>query len=531
MKAILSTFILCLSASINSFAQDTTQHLQYNNVHAAISNVGSFFTNLATSTGGYEVPNGSGVNAMYSASFWFSAEDAGGNLFTSIGGHPSTGTDVDRGPFSSTNAYGDPDYDKAFMLTICQEEIDNFILWWQCENGISSPGCSSVMQPSAETLNTIYTWPGNGENSLGQAAILAPFFDQNSDGIYDPIVGGDYPLIKGCCATYMIQNDVGNVHTQSGTDPIGLEMHYMFYHFGANSFLYNTTFVDVMAINKSQTNYVDFNHSFYLDADLGNPLDDYIGSDSTNNLLMFYNGDNNDEPFAGLNTYNADPPALGITALALPASSAIPYITSANTPAEYTNIMKGVQVSGAPWLDPNGSPTKFVYSGNPNTAGAWNETSVGNIPDDRRGLLSTNYGSFNAGDTARQTYAIVYSRIGNNLENAAHLSALASEAKAFYDNGDTDCDAGGFVSTPELEKDDISVYPNPNNGTFHIINSQDQLKSIQIFDVTGQEVPFYKQQSGSEWTVSISGVRTGIYLLRLETTKGVHTQRIVIDNK
>src|ERR1044072_2322203 len=41
----------------------------------------------------------------------------------------------------------------------------------------------------------IMDWPAIG--NMGITHPLAPFVDVNSNGIYDPLTGGDYPLISG----------------------------------------------------------------------------------------------------------------------------------------------------------------------------------------------------------------------------------------------------------------------------------------------------------------------------------------------
>ena len=172
---------------------------------------------------------GGGNHVIFSGQFWFAAMDVNGSLRTTLGGAYNLGTDIDQGPYSTTNAYSDPSYDEPFMITLCQEDIDQFNLWWECSNGLATTGCATVNQPSNAVLSSIYDWPAHGDVSLGQDFFRAPFYDRDGDGVYDPVGQGDLPLIKGCCATYMIQNDAGNAHTYSRTDPIGIETHYMFY--------------------------------------------------------------------------------------------------------------------------------------------------------------------------------------------------------------------------------------------------------------------------------------------------------------
>lgn len=521
MKPIFTLTLLSLIASYSS-AQDTIQQLDYNNVNVTLTNSGPIFNNDLFA--GYEIPKGSGLNMVFTSAFWFAAEDGSGNVRTVLGGYTGVGTDIDQGPFSSTLAYNDPSYNQSYMVTICQEEIDQFNLWWECSNGVTNVGCAAAIAPSTETLTSIYNWPASGDVLIGQSSLLAPFFDRNSDGIYDPIGAGDYPIIKGCCATYMIQNDLGNIHTSSGTDPIGIEMHYMFYQFGANDLLYNTTFVDVMAINKSGTDYPAFSQGYFIDGDLGSYADDFMGSDSVNNMLIFYNGDNLDE-----NGYGADPPAFGVVALENPLTSIVPYSSNnQNYVVGVLNQMRGLRADGSGWTDPNGNATKFAFSGNPNDPSSWSQLSAGSVSGDNRSVMSTSHNQFNVGDTVKQTYALIYSRIGNNLENAEHLSTLAAEVKAFYDSGDDGCEAGGFVGTSELESAEIVIYPNPNNGIFKIENPNLQIQSIRVVDLTGKEIDFSKEGT-SVLSISLEDKSSGIYIINIQTKTGLIVERLVVE--
>src|SRR5690554_7975286 len=96
-------------------------------------------------------------------------------------------------------------------------------------------------------------WPAHGDPSLGQSFYLAPFFDQatnngSGDGFYDPSQG-DVPSIKGCCATYLIQNDEAQIHTLTNTQAIVIELHFMFYQYRYWAHLNNVTFIDIKVIN------------------------------------------------------------------------------------------------------------------------------------------------------------------------------------------------------------------------------------------------------------------------------------------
>src|SRR5262245_22958561 len=99
-------------------------------------------------------------------------------------------------------------------------------------------------------MNRIINWPGNGNITLGQDPFLAPYHDRDeaiSGGAnlhYDAMQDGDYPFyddimgrnyvecgidrrvtLFGDETHWWVFNDKGNIHTESGADPIAMEIH------------------------------------------------------------------------------------------------------------------------------------------------------------------------------------------------------------------------------------------------------------------------------------------------------------------
>lgn len=126
-----------------------------------------------------------------------------------------------------------------------------------------------------------------GDITLGVADQLAPFVDQDGDGVYEPL-DGDYPDFSGDEVVYVIQNDESY---QPQLDALGIELHLMFYQFNTTGYLGETTFLNVRAFNRSTTSYTDYRQSIYADFDIGNYGDDYFGSSVANNMMYGYNGD------------------------------------------------------------------------------------------------------------------------------------------------------------------------------------------------------------------------------------------------
>lgn len=533
MKSQYILLICCIFLSSGWKAQINSTYLSHNNVSVFLSDAGTYFYNYDASEPGYEVPKGFEIRPIYLSQFWFGGKDANDSIHLVIGGYPGYGSDVFNGPASAPFSYDTPTYQTQWgnsMWSICQSEIDQFKNWWACENGLISAGCNSIIL-TPEIEMKINSWPAHGDVSIGQSYWLAPFFDYNADGNYNPI-DGDYPLIKGCCATYMIQNDMANFHIYSGTDPIGLELHMMFYQYHTSDYLDNATFIDVTAINRGNTSYPDFAHGIMVDADLGSYIDDFMGCDTTKNIMYFYNGDNQDETF--MDGYGLNPPALGIVGLEEQFTTSAPYIAggsaSGNVTLETWDILQGLQSYGAPWLDTQGLPTKFVYSGNPTDTTAWSEITSLNNAGDRRGIAATAIQNFEPGDTITQTYAIIYVRNGNHLENANQIIDLAADVKTFYDTqSHIACQSNGIWNTQELSSLDFLITPNPTLGLIHISAAEQHIQKVQLLNAQGKKVFEIDTKTYDTITLDLSKYPKGIYFIDLQTDKGSAIEKLVLE--
>ncbi|MCX6269668.1 MAG: T9SS C-terminal target domain-containing protein, partial [Bacteroidetes bacterium] len=164
----------------------------------------------------------------------------------------------------------------------------------------------------------ILTWPGNGNVALGQSAQLAPYYDLNNNGVYEPMLG-DYPLIRGDQAVFFIQNDNRRLHSETTGDKLGVEIHGMAYAFDCqdDSALVYTTFLHYDVINRSNNTYHDTYFGTFTDTDLGYAWDDYVGCDVGRGSFYCYNGRNIDGS-GKPDEYGAFPPAISTTVLGGP---------------------------------------------------------------------------------------------------------------------------------------------------------------------------------------------------------------------
>ena len=71
----------------------------------------------------------------------------------------------------------------------------------------------------------------------------------------------------------------------------------------------------------------------------------------------------------------------------------------------------------------------------------------------------------------------------------------------------------------------IEIYPNPTNDFIQIISSE-QLRFMRLYSAEGKIV-FEQSTSGNEMIISLIDLKTGVYMLEIETNQGLHTERII----
>ncbi len=326
-------------------------YMEFNDVRALIEQGGSMFQNRAAGVAAYEVPKNSKRYAIFAGALWMGGTDVNGQLklaalrfrsgndfwsgpLTVI---PGTGDFNPGGPVGAgvTRDFGeaniDPDqciaYDKFY--TIRKAEVIRFNVWWECSQGIVTEGCNDVQALTNDELNRIYGWPAHGDVSRGQDYWLAPFYDRDGDGSYNPD-NGDHPWyddilgrddiecgvdrrvsLYGDETHWWVFNDKGNIHTETNGDPIGMEIRAQAFSFATNDEVNRMTFYNYELINRGTQTLYNTYFSQFLDADLGNYADDYAGCDVSRGLGYMYNGDLNDQSDGGRLGYGENPPAIG----------------------------------------------------------------------------------------------------------------------------------------------------------------------------------------------------------------------------
>jgi hypothetical protein len=333
--------------------------LEFNNVRALVETGGSLWQNRAAGGASYEVPKGSNKHVLYSGALWMGGTDVNGQL--KIAAHMyRQGNDFWGGPLGDLIAnsgnydvstvqnaditlyrdFGAAEiipseclkYDRFF--TIRRAEVEAFIVWWNCDQELSNPiDCEGIEKPSDEIMNRILNWPAHGDASLGEDFYLAPFFDNSTEtiqanGLYDPINDGDYPwydiegeidcrndrrvTLFGDETHWWVFNDKGNIHTETGGDAIGMEVRAQAFSFATNDAINDMTFYNYELINRGTQTLTNTYFGQWVDSDIGNFANDYVGCDVARGLGFGYNGVATDNGWGGQAPYGASPPAIGV---------------------------------------------------------------------------------------------------------------------------------------------------------------------------------------------------------------------------
>ncbi|MBL4705926.1 MAG: T9SS C-terminal target domain-containing protein, partial [Flavobacteriales bacterium] len=404
-----------------------------------------------------------------------------------------------------------------FIIT--RKEVEEFRAYWaaKCE------GFKDDTWDDYEIPKSILEWPAHGNIAAGESWNLAPFYNNDDDCSsgspnYDPKGDGDYPYYDfdnkecdpGCGSTsrrsvlygdytiWWVFNDAGNIHTETGGKPIGMEIKAQAFGFATNDEINNMTFYNYELTNRGTQTLENTYFGQWVDPDLGDHLDDFVGCDVSRGLGYCINGDGYDGGNFG---YGSAPPAIGIdffqgpyqdadfidnpltedVATAL-ATGGIPYKgigigygdgcvdnerfgmrkfmyhdndnTAQGDPelhVDYYNLMKGIWKDGTDCTYGNNGaggsiPADYMFPGDTDplnwgtkgvaTPGAWSEETAGNLPGDRRFLQAAGPFTLEPGAVNNVTVGVVYARSlsSNPLETLKALQRADDKAQALFDN-------------------------------------------------------------------------------------------------
>ncbi|MBK5284884.1 MAG: T9SS type A sorting domain-containing protein, partial [Bacteroidia bacterium] len=465
------------------------------------------------------------------------------------------------GPLDSTSCFITPtisvQYDHLWKIN--KQDVINFIA--------GAPATSDMI-----------SYPGNAPD--GQR--LAPFYDADGDGIYNS-TNGDYPdfglngspnccnILHGDQAIWWVINDVCGPHTASGGSALGIQILCQAYAYNTiDQDINNTTFYQYQIKNCSSTQYNSVYFGFFIDADLGYYLDDYVGCDVTRGMGYAYNGDSNDDLPNG---YGLNPPAIGIDFLHGPRADAADGIdnnrncvidesgediimskfvyynndfTVTGNPVvafDYYNYLKGLwkdgtlmtyggsgHLSGGPscsFMFPGSSDHQYEWGtgGNCNTPAPaqpdWTEANAGNAPADRRFLMSA--GPFTMPPGAVMdciTMAAIWARDMADPGPYYSLAALQTaddKVQMFFDS----CYNVNILGIKQEVMIHASVFPNPTNDLLEVNFGQNISDGkFILYDIFGKAIKEVAVKNKTTINVSCKEFAAGIYVYKIILTDG-----------
>ena len=448
---------------------------------------------------GFEVPKGSGNSTIDSFAPWIVGRSNGvlmGSLaqFGLIEG-PGEGPVADTRDTVFHNRYY-----QVWQLT--QADIDHHIAHWQ--------------DPGYEVPYMVASWPGNGNVNNGEAALLGPFTDLDSDGLYEPTLG-ESPLIRGDMAVYTINHGLDtSVITIA---PIGSEVHTLFYAFNNSwdPYLHNTVFCNQKIINRSSLVLDSTWVGSWTDIEIGAGFDDFVGCDTTLNAFFGYNADASD-----VSGYADRPPAQALVYLNHHMSAHAAYSQGIDpwSADEVYALLRGQNQDGTPVVTPGGDTTTFLYSGDPNDPLQWHEASVGNAPGDRRAIGSIGPFTFAPGDTICVDLAFVFAQdtLGDNLTSVTLLKQRVAQVRDWYAQQDINCTGSyGIVtglSNQLTSVDGFELFPNPTTGVLSLSRTSGKSASVQVFSTTGSLLALAGWTAGSNSLIlDVSALPAGVYVI------------------
>ena len=411
-----------ISTNTSDFRSLSTGQFDANRIHDDLENNGMIVSHRLTGHSGMEWPAGENKYSNFASGVWF-AGIVNGEIRTAVAEY---GPEFVSGPWGS-----DPLSNEHKLYKVNYSDLND-------------PAFNDDFQ----------NWP----TDLG-----APWVDNNSNGIYEPLPNGpDHPHFIGEQVIWYVMNDGDvNAHTQFGSEPLGLEVRVTLW--GNNNL--NPTgdmmFIKLQAYNKGGNEITDMFVGLWDDPDLGDADDDYVGCDIELSLGYCYNDGSDSQygaaaPAIGYDFFQAAVPSSDPTSSAfafgevlsgyedLPMSSFVKYINGdevyydPETSQEVYNYMSGLKADGSAFVNSaTGEDSKFVHPCDPNDdTGSDDDCWVdGDDHDsaDRRFLMNVGPFTFSADDSLEVVFGIIHAQANDALSSVTLLKQVDQLAQLAYD--------------------------------------------------------------------------------------------------
>ncbi len=560
---MISNFIL---SSVWLIAQcpdpPVTQTIQGNSVAAIISNGGDLF--FDGNDGRFNVPVGLEPwrSTIFAAGLWMGCYGENQNLKVAAQGYGRNNNSFDYipGPLHPNTGEQYPNHCENYnnIWLVEKQDILDHLADFE-DNGI-------IDQP----ITSIYAWPGNkNAHSIDYNGFelpinpqgWAPFFDNNSNGIYEPN-DGDFPHPKNVInelipeqISFAVFND-NKVHSESAGLPLMVEIQLTSWNFSClgNHVLEHSLFTNHKIINRSNEVLDSLYVGLFVDFDNGCYLDDFIGCSPENDGFLVYNSDNLDgessaNDCAGVPTYGNHPPAQSVAFLNKKMDKFIfhnPFPSCVgppgaqyppSTPIHYYNYLRGrwndgllLTYGGSGYQSSGGVPTNWAFPDNPNDSLGWSLYAMGAPDGDRRALGSTFAGTLEPGGVFSIDMAHTYHgyTTTNHLESANQAYIELAQIQQMYDMKFNGWCNDIVAGTSMITGHSIDVFPNPGNGNVFVKSENNNLSKIEVYDLVGKNILTKNLENQDFVEINLNDSPSGIYFLKIIAEGQILTESIIV---
>ncbi|HCQ29739.1 MAG TPA: hypothetical protein DIU39_05595 [Flavobacteriales bacterium] len=469
------------------------------------------------------------------------------------------------GPLTDTIFYSESQqlkWNKIWHIT--SYDIDLFNQW-----------VNSGMPAGFNIPSSILNWPAHGDTAMGESWMVAPFVDKNNNNIYEPQLG-DYPKIKGKEALWFVYH----LDKTKQSNILPLEMQIMLYTYDCpkDSALKNTVFLNAKLINRSNQQFDSCFITNYVDADLGNYQDDYLGSMPNRNAMYFYNGDAFDENNGG--AIGAEDRLLALGTVFLKGAkqdndgldnafgiglNESPYGTGFGNGVvddEYfgmsysspyirwgaclinndSNLYYFIQnklcqnyyTYGYRYVFPDTFDTYLYGSGGVAYPSQYlNEPSLGNLPGDRAGYATTGPFTIMPDSSYEVDIAYVtarsYQTLNDNIAPVMKLKTFIDSITGYYKNNNLPC-GGNFTSVEKKKTDAFKYKCFPIPATDYVFVQVDkklnQTVTLELMDINGKILQSVNSNNAQN-ILQLNQLSSGIYFLKIKVKDQVRFEKII----
>ncbi|MCH8547008.1 MAG: T9SS type A sorting domain-containing protein [Cryomorphaceae bacterium] len=408
--------------------------------------------------------------------------------------------------------------------------------------------------PNYVMPDDIRTWPGNGDYSKGEGHILAPYEDVNNNGLYEPELG-DYPIIKGHEAVYVIFSDKrGSIDLMPWAT---LEYHLMMYAFDSTEIpaLDKTVFLNYRVFNRGSSTVNNARFGLYANWSIGEiPGLSVTGSDSILQTFFGYPLDNSMQ----MQSYNGQPVAIAGKILN---QDLLGHMIGTN--AGYRLLTYGIQDEITALDFKWGDGTSLVRSSpsglgdqnngrgyvNSTVSSHWPTKWAFNRPDNwyeynfNSNQTSTSIPITDLGNIEPGTHRCIEIALSHSYDSGTATPDLTTAidnaishvniANDVYHDFNAGC-LGVYLSnnnTLENASPNFKTYPNPVvTGREFVIESDIRITQVEIISMSGIRQSLSVHSSQNSTTVYIpKDIASGVYVVQIHNEKGsVYREKLMV---